>query len=302
MSAPATSVRVLSQSAAQRAVPETEDFASADATESDSKMRRSIPTRALIVFVLPLLTWHCSDAGVAREPGDVAEGSDDSAEQGSDLDPSGVAVEYAGATADVDACRSFTASAVLDVGLDRGSLECSFDTTTLRHACNQGIAGSSLTTTRTYASVADFVEAGRHIGKVTSLDEVRSAAGQVVRLSHYYDELGRLVRSVEERPLGDVIHRYRDYDDAGRPRQELASGVEIDGSACASLAVGIVYDDALGTVVKSYQAAQGCDFPVRRQLELYDAVGNPLRIEVDQGSGPETRLQATPSALQSVCP
>jgi hypothetical protein len=231
---------------------------------------------------------------------DVAEGIGDSAEGTSDVAVSDLSLDNAGAGTASDACRSFTTRALLDVGPDQGNLECSFDGTTLRHACSQRVAGSNVTTTREYASVADFVEAGRHLGKVTSLEDVQDTGGELVRRRNYYDELGRLARSVEERPFGDVSHRFGDYDDAGRPRQELSSGLDIEG--CDPLTISIAYDDVLGNVIKTYQAAPGCDFPMRRQLEQYDAVGNALRIQVDQGSGPETLLEATPSALESVCP
>jgi hypothetical protein len=263
-------------------------------------MRRFIPTRALLVFILPLSTLHCSDAGVAGELEDVAEGTGEGAEGNSDVTASEAALDSAAADTGIDTCRSFTTRAVLDVGLDQGKLECSFDAESLRHVCSQGVAGSNLITTRDYASVEDFVEAGRHMGKVTSLGEVRSGQGQLVRLRHYYDELGRLARSVEEHPLGDISHRYGDYDDAGRPRQELTSGLHLDG--CDPLSVAIAYDDRLGQVERTYRAAPACDLDLRREVEQYDAVGNPLRMDVDQGSGPETRLLATPSALESVCP
>jgi hypothetical protein len=233
---------------------------------------------------------------------DVAEGSGDGAEETSDVAASDLTLENAGADIAADACRSFTTRALLEVGPDQGNLDCSFDGTTLRHSCTENVAGANVTTTGEYASVADFVEAGRHVGKVTSLAEVRTEQGQRVLLRHYYDELGRLTRSAEESPLGDIGHRYSDYDDAGRPRQELFTALHMDGAACSPLHVTIAYDDRLGEVQRTYQAAPGCGFPLRRQVEQYDAVGNPLRVDVDQGNGPETRLQASPSALESICP
>jgi len=203
--------------------------------------------------------------------------------------------------AGTEECRQLAETGSIDEDGLQGSLACQFDVEDLRYACRTDVGDVVTSTTSDFASVADFVEAARHIGKVTSLGEVRAQGDRVTRVHHFYDEIGRLTRSVEERPEGDVIHIFGNYDAAGRPRLEQQSGVALGGSDCTRVAVTLEYADAAGTVSRSFEPAAGCAYPVLAEIDYYDAAGNRVRVETDRGNGLEPELEALPGNVRAVC-
>lgn len=198
-------------------------------------------------------------------------------------------------------CRSYAAAGDVRWTGEGGQLRCEFDRTSLEHTCDLAAGGARVRTRTQYASVADFIEAARHIGKVTSLRETRREGGAVLRSRHGYDELGRLVRSVEEGPLQTMVYAYSDYDGVGRPRRALARSGR---GECEAQAVSFEYDDAQGRVRRELRAADParCGFERRVRLERYDRVGNRVSIEEADGSGVATHFEAQrDTELRQVC-
>lgn len=211
----------------------------------------------------------------------------------------GLACSEPPAARDVDAvgaseCRSYAAAGSVRFGGVGGDISCDFDAGARRHECRVAAGGTTVLTSADYESVADFVEAGRFIGKVTSLSEARTEKGAVLRLTHHYDELGRLVRSIEDQAGRTIVHAYADYDAQGRPRRERLSGPSANEVDCSALEVSIEYADAEGTVSRRFRRlhAAECGFAERTSVEYYDARGNRVGIDQADGSGVATVYEA----------
>ncbi len=191
-------------------------------------------------------------------------------------------------------CRSYAAAGSVRWGGVGGDISCAFDASSLRHECRLAAGATTLVTSSEYESVADFVEAGRFIGKVTSLSETRSENGSVRRLTHHYDELGRLVRSVEDDGGRTVLHAYSDYDASGRPRRARLSGRSSSDIDCSALEVRIEYSDADGTVSRRFRPLHSaeCGFAERTSIEYFDARGNRIGVDQADGSGVATVYDA----------
>src|SRR5690606_13809907 len=84
--------------------------------------------------------------------------------------------------------------------------------------CELSAGSRRISSVTEYASLADFIEAGHTLGKSTSLAETRVENGKTRRTRHRYDELGRLVRSIEAAHDVTTVTAYADYDAQGRPR------------------------------------------------------------------------------------
>lgn len=231
----------------------------------------------LSLGLLPALL-HCRDTGVgaAPPPGGAADPAD---------------------------CRSYATAADVRWGGASGELACRFDAASFEHVCELSSgAGRFTTLTSEYASVSDFVEAGRHIGKLTSLRESRSEGGRQRSLAeHRYDELGRLTRTFEDDGRRTIVYAYSDYDDAGRPRLAVTATGSVEG--CDAEVVEIAYDDARRQVSRRFRALDParCGFAERSLLEHYDVRGNRVAVEEADGSGVETRFAASPAATRQVC-
>jgi hypothetical protein len=241
-------------------------------------MRSFAPTRALSVFFLALTTLHCADADTA-------------------------ASTRAQVQTDPDECRSFAATGNVRLQDLPAQLACSFDASSSRRECNLAAAGVSVRTAEDYASAADFVEAGHHMGKLTSLSETRTENGKTGRTTHQYDELGRVVRSIEERSGATIVHAYADYDAVGRPRQATLRSINPDDE-CAELSESIEYAEPGRTVSRRFHPvnAARCGFAQRTVVEHYDARGNQLSIDEADGAGVSTRFEAMRAATtQRVC-
>ena len=204
---------------------------------------------------------------------------------------------------DVAECRRFASTGKVELGQASGELSCTFDQQTRRHSCQLQAGTDSLSTAEQYVSLSDFVEAGRHIGKLTSLSETRIENGAVRFTKHAYDELGRIARSVEEHATGNVIHAYQDYDAVGRPRRALLRNLD-QHDGCADLVVAITYADQDRTVSRRYQAANPtqCGFTQRSVVEHYDSAGNRVSIDEADGASIATRFEVARGAkLEQVC-
>jgi hypothetical protein len=189
------------------------------------------------------------------------------------------------AVSDTGACRSFAALGSVRVDGAPGELRCTFDPGSLEHRCETTTPGGRLSIVADYASSADFVEAGRYIGKLTSTGETRTEDGDVRRLAYGYDELGRLARSVEVSRADRVVTRYSDYDDLGRPRRASAESGRDDG--CSAWVSSIEYSDVARTVLRRSRPRdpERCGFGERTRLERYDAAGNRTSVEEADGAG-----------------
>jgi hypothetical protein len=203
---------------------------------------------------------------------------------------------------DPDGCRSFSSLGRVSVGEAPGEQRCRFDAVSSEHECEIRVAGEQISTVAEYASPADFVEAGRALGKVTSLRETRVEDGERRRVSHRYDELGRLVRSLEEGQEVTVRTTYADHDAQGRPRR---ASVETAGQREPCLArVSIEYRDADRTVSRRSRAADParCGFAERTLIERYDVAGNRVSVDTADGAGVERRFAAHHAATTArVC-
>lgn len=240
-------------------------------------MRRFKLTRAFSLLSLALISLHCAAPKLTHS---ASEAGTDMAE-----------------------CRSFASTGKAQLGQASGELSCGFDRQTRRHGCKLEAGTDSLSTAEQFVSVGDFVEAGRHLGKLTSLSETRIENGAVRFTKHAYDELGRVVRSVEESSAGNIVHAYQDYDAVGRPRRALVRNLAQD-DGCADRVVAITYADQDRTVSRRYQAANAaqCGFTQRSVVEHYDALGNRVSVDEADGASVATRFEVERGAKhERVC-
>jgi hypothetical protein len=205
---------------------------------------------------------------------------------------------------DSDACRSFAALGDVRVADQPGALSCRFDAATSEHRCEIATEQARLSSVTEYASLADFVEAGHSVGKLTSLRETRNEGKDVHHTQYQYDELGRVVRSVEEGQGMTRVTRYSDYDTAGRPRHARTEPLGGDESGCAVHLVSIEYSDASRTVVSRSRssAPERCGFDERTVIERYDGVGNRISVDAADGGGIASLYRApSASKIERVC-
>jgi hypothetical protein len=197
-------------------------------------------------------------------------------------------------------CRSVAVQRSVRVNGASGESSCQFDRASSELACRTGLGRSGELTTSSFASPSDFVEAAHTLGKVTSLRELRRQGDSEWISNHEYDELGRLLRSRERRPEGELVYSYSDYDDAGRPRQALPTRATQQAWDCEAAAIDIEY--AAATVSYHYQPPGGCGTREYSIVEQYDALGNRVRVERSGADGVETTFEASaPLATQTVC-
>ena len=178
--------------------------------------------------------------------------------------PASLESEPSGLGSDPEGCRSFATLASVDVGDATGELRCRFDVASSEHRCELSLEGAFTSTVTEYASLADFVEAGHTLGKHTSLLETRIEQGRTHRLRHGYDELGRLVRSVDDTPGQTVVTQYFDHDDQGRPRRATSAAGGAEGG-CYEWLETIEYADDRATVSRRSRARdpERCGFGER---------------------------------------
>lgn len=187
---------------------------------------------------------------------------------------------------DPEGCRSFATLGSVDVGPGLGELSCAFDAASAEHRCEMTAGGERVSSVTEYASLADFIEAGHTLGKATSLGETRVENGKTSRTSHHYDELGRLVRSVEVTHSRRTVIAYADYDGAGRPRRALSrsSGGDED---CDAWVTHIEYSDAARSVARRSRPEhpERCGFSESTLVERYDGAGNRVQVDAADGAG-----------------
>jgi YD repeat-containing protein len=203
---------------------------------------------------------------------------------------------------DPDGCRSFASLGGVSLGESPGEQRCRFDPVAAEHRCDIDVSGELVSSVTQYASLADFVEAGRALGKVTSLAETRVEDGEPRRIAHRYDELGRLVRRLDEGRSTTTRTTFADHDAHGRPRQatEESSGQR---TPCV-VRVDIEYRDAERTVLRHSRPAEPerCGFSQQTVIERYDAAGNRVSIEAADGAGVERRFAThRTAATERVC-
>jgi RHS repeat protein len=201
---------------------------------------------------------------------------------------------------DVDGCRSFAAVGDVRIGDTPGALSCRFDAATSEHRCDIATEQARLSSVTEYASLADFVEAGHSVGKQTSLSETRTEGSAVRHVRHHYDELGRVVRSVEDAHGTTLVTRYSDYDAAGRPRHARTEPLGGDDSRCEQRLLSFEYADATRTVLTRSRSEdpERCGFEERTVIERYDAVGNRISVDAADGGGVASLYRA-PSAART---
>jgi hypothetical protein len=191
-----------------------------------------------------------------------------------------------GLGADPEGCRSFATLGRIDVGAGAEELRCGFDAGSAEQRCEWSAGGARASSITEYASPADFVEAGHTLGKLTSLSETFVENGRERRVRHRYDELGRLVRSLEEAPGRSRVTAYADYDADGRPRratEETSGGVD----DCGVWLVSIEYADATRTVSRRTRPREPgrCGFTERTLVERFDGAGNRVSVVAADGAG-----------------
>jgi hypothetical protein len=203
--------------------------------------------------------------------------------RGPELDEEALA---GGLGSDPEGCRSFATLGSVDVGAGSAELRCGFDSGSAEQRCEWSAGGERVSSVTEYASLADFVEAGHTLGKLTSLGETFVENGRERHVRHRYDELGRLVRSLEEAPDRSRVTAYADYDGDGRPRRatEETSGVIDD---CGVWLVSIEYADALRTVSRRARPREPgrCGFTERTIIERFDGAGNRVSVVAADGAG-----------------
>jgi len=245
-------------------------------------------TTALLALLVPLGSLNCSDPG--RSDATLLD----------TLERVWAPAGRESALPVTDNCRSVAAQRNVRVGGASGESSCQFDRAGAQLACRTALGRSGEILTSSFASPSDFVEAAHTLGKVTSLREVRRRGDSEWITSHEYDELGRLVRSREQRLGGELIYSYGDFDDAGRPRQALPARATQQAWDCEAAAIDIEY--GADSVSYHYQPPGGCGLRDYSIVEHYDGSGNPMRIERISADGVETTFKASaPLATQTVC-
>jgi hypothetical protein len=188
------------------------------------------------------------------------------------------------------------------VGAASGESSCQFDAASSELSCRTLLGQSGELTTSEFASAFDFVEAARALGKVTSLRELRRQGDGTWITSHDFDELGRLVRSREQRAEGDVSYTYRDFDAAGRPQQATPTRETLAAWGCEVAPFSVEYDDLARSVSYRYAASARCDRAGYSLIERYDVLGNRVSIERTSAEGSEMTFEAgSPATTQTVC-
>lgn len=209
-----------------------------------------------------------------------------------------------GLGADAEGCRSFATLGSVDVGLTPGELRCRFDAERFEHRCEISAGSEQRSSVTEYASVADFVEAGHTLGKLTSLGETRSENGRTRQLRHHYDELGRVVQSLEQSDGANTLTLYSDYDASGRPRTAVSNTTGGGEEDCGARAVAIEYSESARSVSRRSRPLdpQRCGFVEQTTVERYDEAGNPVELEAADGAGVSLSFAARqPSATGRVC-
>lgn len=198
----------------------------------------------------------------------------------------GDAGSSSGLGSDPEGCRSFATLGSVDVGAGAGELRCGFDEQTAEQHCEWSAGGERVASVTEFASTADFVEAGHTLGKLTSLGETLVENGRTRNIRHRYDELGRLVRSLELAPDRSRVTAYADYDGQGRPRRATE---ETSGAAdeCGVWLLSIEYADAARTVSRRARPRDPgrCGFSERTMVERFDGAGNRVSFVAADGAG-----------------
>jgi YD repeat-containing protein len=222
--------------------------------------------------------------------------------------PSPREVAPSGLGSDPEGCRSFATLGGVDVGRTTGERRCRFDAESGEHRCEVSLDGSLSSSVSEYASVADFIEAGHTLGKHTSLAETRVDNGQTRRLSYRYDELGRLVRSIDEAPGERLITAFSDYDELGRPRRATSQPGDADAGeaeqGCGGWLEDIEYSDTVGTVShrSRRQNPERCGFAERTLVEHFDGAGNRVSaVAADAAGIGDSFVARHPTAIDRVC-
>ncbi|HTV24134.1 MAG TPA: hypothetical protein VMG12_35825 [Polyangiaceae bacterium] len=200
-------------------------------------------------------------------------------------------------------CRSFATLGSVDVGRETGELRCVFDAASAEHRCEMTAGGERVSSVTEYASLADFVEAGHTVGKATSLSETSVENGNTRHISHHYDELGRLVRSVEETRGQLTTIAYADYDAQGRPQSAVARSNGGDDD-CGAWVTQIQYSDDARSVSRRSrpEKPERCGFTESTLVERYDGAGNRVQVDTADGAGvARTFVARGASSTHQVC-
>ena len=148
--------------------------------------------------------------------------------------------------------------------------------------------------------MSDFIEAGRSRGKVTSLREVRQFGKREIVTRHEYDDLGRLSARHEERPEGDIIYLYGDYDTVDRPRSAQPTSTTLEQWGCAAPPMSIEYGES--RVRYQYHPPAACNISEYSVVERFDVTGNLTSVERFSRAGMEVLFEASAaSATQLLC-
>lgn len=197
-------------------------------------------------------------------------------------------------------CRNVAVQRSVRVGESSGESSCEYDAASALFSCRTALGASGELTTSEFASLADFIEAGRSRGKVTSLREVRTLGKREVATRHEYDELGRLIARHEARPEGDIVYTYGDYDALDRPLSAQPTPATLEQWGCAAAPLSIEYGDT--RVRYQYRPAAGCGTGEYSIVERFDASGNLTAVERFSAAGVEVTFEASaPSATQLFC-
>jgi hypothetical protein len=197
-------------------------------------------------------------------------------------------------------CRTVAVQRNVRVGATSGASSCQFEPGSAVFSCRTALGHSGEATSSEFASLSDFIEAGRLRGKVTSLREVRTLGKRQSVTQHEYDDLGRLLTRHELRPEGDVVYRFADYDDLGRPRSAQPTRATLEQWACAAAPMTIEYGEA--RVRYQYRPPASCNLSEYSVVERFDVTGNLVRIERFSPAGVETLFEAdAAAATQLLC-
>lgn len=192
---------------------------------------------------------------------------------------------------DSPACRTYATESTR-AGTAAGTDTCDFDTATAQSTCTLSFGpGRRVTSTRQYASVADFVDEVRVIPPIS---RARSGAttyspsgpgAQNAQLTFLYDAQRRQTEMTFEYSGRTVKTIYSEWDTFGRPTALTNSGQTLR----------YAYDDAKRTLTIRNTTAGGS------QVHTFDVNGNLIKEEINPPAGSSTSTVVTVRKTAKVC-
>jgi hypothetical protein len=164
--------------------------------------------------------------------------------------------------------------------------------------------GVTMSTVRTYQSVADFVDEAKVVG-LRLYSTLTNSGGYNSTETYVYDSQRRLaaIEVFEPGPSGhSATWNYAAWDDQGRP---TSGTLDAPSTNCVGIAVSTAYDDQLRrayTVINSAAGqGSGCGSQLYYSWQVFDASGN-IVDELHSSSDPNApSVKTTVTKTARIC-